>query len=190
MKKGSIITVTTVIVVAALAVGGYALFHKTSKPASPVSASGSTSTTNSDVLVTKTSSSLGQYLAEPGGQPLYTFGGDSNGVSNCTGSCLASWPAYQAKGTTANLPTGVGTIKRTDNGETQFTYNGMPLYTFTGDTNGNVTGNGVENFTVAKPAAAAATPSSSSSAGSPSAPAAPAPAASSNSSSSSYGSGW
>ncbi|HTB48698.1 MAG TPA: hypothetical protein VK712_01300 [Verrucomicrobiae bacterium] len=100
---------------------------------------------------------------------LYTYGADTSGTSNCTGSCLSSWPAYQDTGSTAGLPTGISTIKRTDNGEIQYTYNGMPLYTFVGDSSGQVTGNGVSNFSVAKPAAASAsqpatTPAASSSA--------------------------
>jgi predicted lipoprotein with Yx(FWY)xxD motif len=158
-------------VVLVLAVGGYAMLHKSSKTTS-TSNSGSQSqvaAVNNAVLTTKTSSSVGQYLADPSGKALYTYGGDSSGVSNCKGSCLASWPAYVATGSTANLPKGVSTIKRSDNGQTQYAYNGMPLYYFVSDSQGQVTGNGVSNFSVAKPAAAASSqstttaPSSSSS---------------------------
>src|ERR1700727_647775 len=136
MKKNSTMLIG-IIVVLVLIVGGYAIFHKSPK----MTASNSSSTqkssapaVNNAVLATKTSSSLGQYLTEPNGQALYTYGGDTSGVSNCMGSCLASWPAYQDKGSTSNLPSGVGTIKRTDDGAVQYTYNGMPLYTFVSDT--------------------------------------------------------
>jgi predicted lipoprotein with Yx(FWY)xxD motif len=155
VKKSSIIGIIIIVLVVVVG-GGYALFHKTTpttKASSTTSSTNSVAAVNNAVLMTKSNSSLGQYLTEPNGQALYTYGGDSNGVSNCTGSCLATWPAYQDKGATTGLPAGVSTIKRTDNGETQFTYNGMPLYTFVGDSNGQVTGNGVSNFTVAKPAA-------------------------------------
>jgi predicted lipoprotein with Yx(FWY)xxD motif len=155
VKRNSSIAITVIALLIVIG-GAYAIFHK-SKPMSTNStatASGSKAVAVSNsVLVTKTSSSLGQYLAEPDGQALYTYGNDSTGVSNCTGSCLASWPAYQDTGSTSGLPSGVGTIKRTDNGEIQYTYNGMPLYSFVGDSNGNVTGNGVSDFSVAKPAA-------------------------------------
>lgn len=138
--------------------------HKPNKPKVTNTTASTTSSqesaVNNAVLATKTSSSLGQYLAEPNGQALYTYAGDTSGVSNCTGSCLASWPAYQDKGSTSGLPTGVSTIKRTDNGEIQYTYNGMPLYTFVSDSNGQVTGNGVSNFFVAKPAATTSSSSS------------------------------
>lgn len=169
MKKGPTLGIVIIVLIILIG-GGYALMHKSSKK--PVAASAASSTSsktssnapavNNSVLVTKTSSSLGQYLAEPNGQPLYTYGGDKNGVSNCTGTCLATWPAYQDKGSTTGLPAGVSTIKRTDNGEIQFTYNGMPLYTFVSDSNGQVTGNGVTNFTIAKPASSSSSPSSTS----------------------------
>ena len=166
MKKSSSVAII-VIVLLVIAGGAYAIFHNSNKPTTPsstaVNSSSQASTASNAVLATKTSSSLGQYLAEPNGQALYIYGGDSSGVSNCTGSCLASWPAYQDKGSTSGLPSGVSTIKRTDNGETQYTYNGMPLYTFVGDSNGQVTGNGVSNFSIAKPATTTSSSSSSSS---------------------------
>lgn len=160
MKKGPILTIVIVLVV--LAVGGsYIWLHNSST--TPTSSS-SKATVNNAVVVTRTSSSLGDYLAEADGRALYTYGKDSSGVSNCTGSCILSWPAYQDKGSNTNLPTNVGTIKRSDNGETQYTYNGMPLYTFVGDVGTHVTGNGVSGFSVAKPASSTTgTPTSSSS---------------------------
>lgn len=180
--------VVIIIVLVVVIGGGYALFHKTPYKAPAAAATTSpASTTTTAVLVTKSSASLGQYLATSNGQPLYTYDGDSKGVSNCTGSCLASWPAYEDKGSTTDLPANVGTIKRTDNGAVQFTYNGMPLYTFVGDSNGQVTGNGVSNFTIAKPATASATTAPTST---------PAPSqsttstSSTSSNSSSSGSGW
>jgi predicted lipoprotein with Yx(FWY)xxD motif len=163
MKKSSTILIG-IIIVLVLIVGGYAVFHKS--PSKPVASNNSsaqnkaTTAVNDSVLITKTNPSLGSYLAEPNGDALYTYNGDTSGVSNCTGSCLASWPAYQDKGSTTSLPTGIGTIKRADNGEIQYTYNGMPLYTFVGDSNGQVTGNGVSNFIVAKPTASTSSSSS------------------------------
>lgn len=147
------------IVLIILVVGGFVLFHKSTKPTttttststSSKSSQAQTAAVNNAVLKTKTSSSVGQYLTDPSGNPLYTYGGDSSGSSNVSGSLLASWPAYQDTGSTTGLPTNVSTIKRTDNGQTQFTYKGMPLYTFVSDSPGQVTGNGVSNFQIAKP---------------------------------------
>lgn len=162
MKRSNIII--TIIVLIVLVGGGYALFHKSNKSTNTTSSSQNTApAVNNAVLITKTNSSLGQYLADPSGKALYTYNSDSSGVSNCTGSCLAAWPAYQDKGSTTNLPAGVATIKRTDNSQIQYTYNGMPLYYFVSDQPGQVTGDGVQNFKVAKPAASSSSSSSSSS---------------------------
>ena len=167
MNKKIVGTIFGVVVVAALVVGGIAIFHKSSKTTPSSSASTyttspsnkkpttttptQTTTVNNAVLTTKTDSSVGSYLADSSGNALYTYSGDSSGVRNCTGSCLANWPAYKDTGATTGLPTNVSTIKRTDNGQTQYTYKGMPLYSFASDTKGQVTGNGVSGFAVAKP---------------------------------------
>lgn len=179
MKPAKIIGV--VIIVIALGAGGYFILHKPATSAA-VTNTGTTSQTpdstapdvNNTVLTTKTSASLGKYLTDPSGKPLYTYGADTNSTSNCTGSCLSSWPAYQATASTADLPAGISTIKRSDNGEMQYTYNGMPLYYFASDTGSTPTGDGVANFSLAKPSAGSTdsatttpvTPSSSSSASS------------------------
>ncbi|HXY18096.1 MAG TPA: hypothetical protein VEH48_01590, partial [Candidatus Nitrosopolaris sp.] len=106
---------------------------------------------STSVIQTKTDPTLGQYLATSDGMPLYTYKLDTSGVSNCTGSCLSNWPAYTATSSVGNLPANVSTLKRTDDGSIQYTYKGLPLYTFTSDSAGNVTGDGIENFQVAKP---------------------------------------
>jgi len=72
---------------------------------------------------------------------LYTFDSDvaGSGVSNCSGGCLANWPALTvAAGDTPTAGAGVtgalGTITRSDNGALQVTYDGKPLYFFAHDT--------------------------------------------------------
>lgn len=167
MKKGNTIGIIVVVVIVVV-VGGFLLFHKSNKsntsgnPTASTSQSSNAPAVNNAVLTTKTDSSLGQYLADPSGKPLYTYNADSKGVSNCTGSCLANWPPYVAKGSTSNLPQGVGVIKRSDSGQMQYTYNGLPLYYFVSD-GSSPTGDGVENFSIAKPAASTSSSSSSSS---------------------------
>ena len=162
--------VAVVVVLIVLAGGGYALVkhndnknsaksttstssssYGTTTPSASSSSSNQSAAVNNAVLTTKSSSSVGSYLADTNGNALYTYGADSNGVSNCTGSCLAAWPAYEDTGTTTGLPANVSTLKRSDDGKIQFTYKGKPLYTFASDSQGQVTGNGVSNFSVAKP---------------------------------------
>jgi predicted lipoprotein with Yx(FWY)xxD motif len=72
---------------------------------------------------------------------LYYFEMDEkdSGTSNCTGGCLEAWPALTVE--EGETPTGgegvdaskLGTIVREDNGETQVTYDGLPLYFFQND---------------------------------------------------------
>lgn len=148
-----------VIIIVIVAAVLFTIFHNSSSP-STNNSTASTARTNkssgsqSSIIMTKTDPKLGEYLTDASGRALYTYNADSANTSNCTGSCLATWPAYTAASSMANLPSGVGTITRTDNNEVQYTYNGMPLYYFVSDKDGQVTGNGVENFQIAKPAAA------------------------------------
>ena len=87
---------------------------------------------------------------------LYTYTKDTAGVSNCTGSCATFWPPYivsKSQGLVAglNINGALGTIKRSD-GTLQLTYKGAPLYFWSQDGKaGEVTGNNVNGFVVAKP---------------------------------------
>ena len=168
MKKNLLVIPLVAIVL--IAGAAFVIFHKSNKPAgTSTSASSKGRATvpavNNVVLITKTNASLGQYLAKPSGEALYTYSGDSSGVSNCTGSCISDWLPYKDTGSTADLPAGIGTIKRSDNGNIQYTYNGMPLYAFAGDADGQVSGNGQSGFTAARPAASP--PAASDTAGTP-----------------------
>jgi predicted lipoprotein with Yx(FWY)xxD motif len=169
MRRGTGLTIGVVIVVIIAAVIAIAATHKDNNKTNNASTNtGNTSqasqtpAVNDSIVQTKTDSALGKYLADPSGKPLYTYNADTSGTSNCTGSCLTTWPPYLATSTTT-LPSGITTIKRSDSGAMQYAYNGMPLYYFTGDSSGKVTGNGVDNFAIAKPASTSAQPSSSSS---------------------------
>ncbi len=152
MNKKTIWAVVIVIVVV-VAVGGFFAMHKTTKKNTTTSSSTTSSATKIDnsVMVSANKSGVGDYLTDPSKHTLYTYGSDTSGVSNCTSSCLAAWPAYVDKGATTGLPTNISTITRADNGDTQYTYKGMPLYYFASDSAGQVTGNGVGGFIVAKP---------------------------------------
>lgn len=152
---GAVVAVV-VFVAVAFALGNHK--NKTNSSGGYSSSSGSNSNgsantnVNNSVLTTKTDPSAGQYLADSSGKALYTYGSDSANTSNCTSSCLANWPAYADSGATTGLPANVGVITRSDNGKKQYTYKHMPLYYFAGDTAaGQVTGDGVGGFSVARP---------------------------------------
>lgn len=105
-------------------------------------------------------------LTNAKGFTLYSFAPDTATKSACNGACATAWPP-QTSSATVKSP--YATIKRSD-GSTQLTFNGHPLYTFTGDTApGTANGNGVNAFGGLwheVPASGAAAPASSPSAGS------------------------
>jgi predicted lipoprotein with Yx(FWY)xxD motif len=70
---------------------------------------------------------------------LYQFTKDvaNSGMSACSGACITRWPALtvpSGSSPSASVSGGQwGTIVRGDGGGTQVTYNGLPLYFFSGD---------------------------------------------------------
>lgn len=80
-------------------------------------------------------SGLGMVLVDSRGFTLYRLTGETTSNFLCTGSCVAAWPPLKASGSPAggSGATGtVATVQRPD-GITQVTYDGVPLYTFSGD---------------------------------------------------------
>ncbi|MDA8025448.1 MAG: hypothetical protein M0T78_02735 [Actinomycetota bacterium] len=118
--------------------------------------SSATSTTVGSSSATSTvsaseNSALGQkIIVDSSGETLYLFEKDTEGKSLCTGGCATAWPPLLTKGK-VQAGTGVsasllGTIKR-GNGDMQVTYNGHPLYTFSGDvSSGQTNGEGSTAF--------------------------------------------
>lgn len=80
----------------------------------------------------------GQALVDGNGNALYVFTADTqNGTASaCTGDCAAAWPPLASQGSpqagTGADATLLSTITR-DDGTLQVTYNGWPLYTYSGD---------------------------------------------------------
>lgn len=108
------------------------------------------------VIVSVATTSLGPVLTGANGLTLYTHAGDTATSSTCVGSCASAWPPLAvASGATVTAGTGVtgtfASLTRAD-GTIQVTYNGLPLYGWQSDTKpGDVTGQGVGGFSVAKP---------------------------------------
>jgi predicted lipoprotein with Yx(FWY)xxD motif len=78
---------------------------------------------------------LGAILVDASGKTVYTPQQEADGKIKCTGGCLSFWfPVKVSQAATLSAATGVtgrlGEIHRADDGVTQLTYNGMPLYTF------------------------------------------------------------
>jgi predicted lipoprotein with Yx(FWY)xxD motif len=90
---------------------------------------------------------VGQVLVDRSGKALYTPDQEANGMILCSGSCTAFWKPVTPAG--RDLTSGAGGAKlgvttRPD-GTKQVTANGRPLYTFTEDSPGKVTGNGFKD---------------------------------------------
>jgi predicted lipoprotein with Yx(FWY)xxD motif len=108
---------------------------------------GSSSSSSSAVTVKTVSSPLGTILVDQDGKTLYLFEADTMNKSNCSGGCLALWPAVMASGSaTAGNGVSAGMIG-TATGSSQVTYAGHPLYWFSGDTAaGDTNGEGLTDF--------------------------------------------
>ena len=107
--------------------------------------------TSSNSTVAKADSDVGTILVDRSGDTLYLFEKDSGGASSCTGACAKAWPPSAARGATLRPGSGVKasllrTMTRSD-GAKQLTYNGHPLYTFSGDGKaGDISGQGSNAF--------------------------------------------
>jgi predicted lipoprotein with Yx(FWY)xxD motif len=90
----------------------------------------------------------GIMLFDLSGHTLYRFDGDKGGKSTCYGACAKAWPPALTEGKirAVDVPRKmVGTGKRKD-GTIQLTYDGHPLYTHSGEKQGDFKGNGATAF--------------------------------------------
>lgn len=99
-----------------------------------------------DATLSVASTDLGDVLVNADGMTVYVFDNDDTDTSNCTGDCLSNWPPVTVDGEatgSADVSATVGTFER-DDGTTQVTLDGRPLYTFAGDqATGDVNGHAV-----------------------------------------------
>lgn len=98
--------------------------------------------------------SLGTVLVNGKGLTLYIYLPDAqSSKSRCTDVCAGAWPPVELPAGVSSPPVGgkaraslLGTTTR-PGGATQVTYNGWPLYTWTGDSGpGQATGQGIYNL--------------------------------------------
>jgi predicted lipoprotein with Yx(FWY)xxD motif len=162
--------VTALLVAAACSSGGGATAAPTTAaasaapPAAPSSAPSEAASTEPSAaaggaltLTVATSATAGKYLAGADGKTLYVFSPDTPNKSACAGSCATNWPPLTvAAGGSAPTATGAtGTLATfaRDDGTTQVSYNGKPLYYFANDkAAGDTNGQGVAGkWTVAAP---------------------------------------
>ena len=121
-------------------------------PASPAGASSPSSGASSSggTVITTAKSSAGTFLTNGSGRAVYLWVKDTGDMSNCNGACAGAWPPVTTTATaTASgsaKASDIGTITRSD-GTKQVTYDGHPLYYFSGDSGpGTATGQGSDGF--------------------------------------------
>jgi len=88
------------------------------------------------VMVADTES-MGRVLTDPEGRTLYRFDPETDGNVVCLDSCtITHKPLLNPSGAELQLPPGIagtlGIVERPDGGD-QVTYDGSPLYSYTGD---------------------------------------------------------
>jgi predicted lipoprotein with Yx(FWY)xxD motif len=120
-----------------------------SSPAGASSSSAAAGGSGSTVITT-VSSSAGTFLANSSGHAVYLWTKDSSGMSACSGACAGAWPPVTTTGTVTATggakSSDLGTITRSD-GTKQVTYDGHPLYFFSGDSGpGMASGQGNDGF--------------------------------------------
>jgi predicted lipoprotein with Yx(FWY)xxD motif len=100
-------------------------------------------------IVATQSGEFGSILFDSEQQAIYLFDKESSETSECYGACAEAWPPVltqgdprAGEGLDAKL---LGTTKR-DDGSTQVTYGGHPLYYYVDDPPGQVLCHNVEEF--------------------------------------------
>jgi predicted lipoprotein with Yx(FWY)xxD motif len=101
------------------------------------------------VTITTADSQFGQVLFDGDDRAIYFFDKETSDRSECYGECAAAWPPVLTDGEPeaageagAKL---IGTTER-DDGSTQVTYDGRPLYYYVDDPRGQILCHGVEEF--------------------------------------------
>jgi predicted lipoprotein with Yx(FWY)xxD motif len=117
--------------------------------AAPVAEETGSAATAKGTTIQVSNSDYGQILFGGEDQAIYLFDRESGSKSECYGECAAAWPPVLTKGepqagsgTDAGL---LGTTKRND-GTTQVTYSGHPLYYYAHEGPGQVLCHNVSEF--------------------------------------------
>jgi predicted lipoprotein with Yx(FWY)xxD motif len=86
----------------------------------------------------------GQRVLALRGHSLYTPSQEKNGTITCTGGCTAIWAPVKASAGKNSKVGRLSSLTR-PGGRKQLTYRGRPLYTFTQEGKGKLTGDGIKD---------------------------------------------
>jgi predicted lipoprotein with Yx(FWY)xxD motif len=136
--------------VGALMVAACGSSAQSTASASPSTQPSPSPAANGTTIAVASNAKLGQILVDGAGKTLYLFVADAGSSSTCYTTCAQIWPPVLTSGppqagTGAMAPL-LGTTTRND-GKTEVTYAGHPLYYFVQDkATGDTTGQGVNGF--------------------------------------------
>lgn len=122
---------------------GYGANTSTNGPAASATAGGTASVETTEI------DGIGAVLADSKGFTLYHLTTERGDAIRCLRACARMWPPLLAPGgevpaSASDLPGELATVERPDGGA-QVTYDGLPLYTYSGDTAPNqANGQGVQ----------------------------------------------
>jgi predicted lipoprotein with Yx(FWY)xxD motif len=110
---------------------------------------GSAAPAGKGTTIEASSSDYGQVLFDSDDQAIYYFDKERGSKSECYGACAEAWPPVLTEGAPqagSGAQTGLlGTTQR-DDGTTQVTYDGHPLYYYVDDPKGQVLCHNVNEF--------------------------------------------
>jgi predicted lipoprotein with Yx(FWY)xxD motif len=121
----------------------------TTSSSSTTKATTGTTASTSPTIQTANNSKFGTILVDGQGKTLYTLTNNGKAVA-CSGACATVWPPLllpsgQNSVTAGSGVNNVATVSA--NGGQQVTYNGTPLYRFSGDPSaGQANGDGINSF--------------------------------------------
>ena len=118
-----------------------------SPPSTPSSGASATAAATGTVITVR-DSDYGPMLFDGRNQAIYLFDKETTTTPACYGDCASAWPPVLTDGTPRPMgadPGLLGTTKR-DDGSTQVTYGGHPLYFYSNEDPGQVLCHDVDDF--------------------------------------------
>ncbi len=121
----------------------------TSSTTKATTAPASSGSTGKAVVVAATVPNVGKVVVDDQGRTVYTLTDSAGKAVACTGACLSAWPPVMIAA--SETATGSGGAKDVAtvavSGGDQVTINGLPVYTFSGDSGpGVANGDGLVSF--------------------------------------------
>src|SRR5437879_5928799 len=158
MRRSKVLLVALALALAG-AGGGVAVATTTHSAPTPPARSPVSSPAGSATIQVTTAMVAGQseqILVDARGLPLYTYDFDTTTVSHVHGVLAQLWPPLVSAAPTEQGTTGKLSVVADSNGQ-QVRFNGHFLYTFVNDRPGQVSGQGVQGFSIASPQLGAST---------------------------------